>query len=63
MNQVNHEKVRISKYINQAGFTKGCSIQTHIDRLWKLIADAKKKRTALAVASLDIRAAYDGVNH
>ena len=57
------EKILSSQYHEQAGFTKGRGIQDHITKLWGIIERANKEKLPIAIASIDIKGAYDGVDH
>ena len=49
--------------MNQAGFTKNKSTRDHLVRLWQAIDKTKKDGINLNIASIDIKGAYDGVDH
>ena len=63
MRRVNMEKILSSQYHEQAGFTKGKGIHNHINRLWSILKRVKEENLPIAIASIDIRGAYDGVDH
>ena len=52
-----------SQYAEQAGFTRNKSTKNHLMNLWNTIQKCKTKKQRLYVASLDIKGAYDGINH
>ena len=47
----------------QAGFTKNKSTKDHLERLWQAIDKTKREVTNFNIASIDIKGAYDGVDH
>ena len=49
--------------MNQAGFTKDKKVSDHIETLWKLLDRTKRNKEHVNIASIDIKGAYDGVDH
>ena len=40
---------------------KSCA--THLNRIWEILNKAREERKEITIASLDVKAAYDGIRH